>query len=64
MYIKLIGIFIIFRWLYGWVEDFNNFDINYIMIWFMIGMCYSVRFRKMNDYQFKKWIISTLPFNK
>lgn len=64
MYIKLIGIFIIFRWLYGWVEDFNNFDINYIMIWFMIGMCYSVRFRKMNDYQFKKWINSTLPFNK
>ena len=64
IYIKLLGVFITFRWLYAWVEDFNNFDINYVMIWFMIGMCYSTQFRNMNNCQFKKWVISTLPFNK
>lgn len=64
IYIKLIGIFVMFRWVYAWIEDFNNFDINYVMIWFMVGMCYSTYFRKMNNIEFKKWIVSTLPFNK
>lgn len=58
IYMKLIGTFVVFRWCYGWVEDFNQFDINYATLWMFIAMCYSVQFRSMNDAQFKQWILN------
>lgn len=59
-YIKLIGLFVIFRWCYGWIEDFNQFDINYAMLWMFIAMCYSVHFRQMTDKRFKVWLLSII----
>ncbi len=55
-YIKLIGLFIAFRFLYGWIEDVNSFDINSISIWMMIAMGFSQEFRNMTDHEFTCWL--------
>jgi len=62
IFIKLIGIFIAFRWSYSWVEDFNIFDINYTTLWMLIAMCFSKNYRIMSNKQFRLWILSSLPF--
>jgi hypothetical protein len=56
IFIKLVGIFIAFRFTYGWVEDINRFDIMNISIWMAIAMGYSEQFRRMNDMEFKLWL--------
>ncbi|MCY1723258.1 hypothetical protein OU798_23110 [Prolixibacteraceae bacterium Z1-6] len=56
IYIKLIGLFVAFRWAYAWVEDPYAFDLNYLVIWLMIGACYSASFRKMNNLEVKLWV--------
>jgi hypothetical protein len=53
---KIIGLFIAFRWSYGWVEDINNFTIQYVFLWLVIGFCYSKSFREMNDAEMKNWV--------
>jgi len=60
-FMKVIGLFIAFRWSYAFVEDFTNFGIAYIFLWIIISMCYSTEFRKMNDEEFKEWILGLLP---
>ncbi|RZL44257.1 MAG: hypothetical protein EOP00_20515 [Pedobacter sp.] len=57
---RIIGLFVAFRWLYAWIEDFSDFDLSFIILWLLIGMCYSNSFRKMNDNQFKYWIRAIL----
>lgn len=61
-FIKVIGLFVAFRWMYAFVEDFTTFDINYLVIWVLIGMCYSAGFRTMTNDQFKKWVKEMLPY--
>lgn len=56
IYIKLVGIYVAFRWLYSWVEDVNNFTLNYFMLWVMIGLCYSSTFRNMTDKEIAVWV--------
>ena len=55
IYIKMVGLFIAFRWAYSWVEDYQGFDLNNFVIWLMVGMCFSSSFRKMTDLEFKIW---------
>ncbi len=55
-FMKMLGLYICFRWTYAWVEDFSRFDLSYILLWIIIGMCYSESFREMNDTEFKYWI--------
>lgn len=57
IYIKYLGCFIAFRWAYGWIEDFNRFDIMNISLWMMIAMGMSIQFRSMSNEQFKLWFI-------
>ncbi|QGY43921.1 hypothetical protein GM418_09705 [Maribellus comscasis] len=52
---KLIGVFIAFRWLYSWIEDFYVFNLNNFVIWLMIGICFSESFRRMNNLEVKLW---------
>lgn len=61
IYIKFLGCFIAFRWAYGWIEDMNNFDIMNIALWMIIAMGQSQTFRMMNNKEFKKWILKSLP---
>lgn len=55
-YSKLIGLYIAFRWIYAWVEDINNFSLNYFMLWLFIGLCYSNEFRGMTNQEVKWWV--------
>lgn len=52
---QMIGLYVAFRWLYGWVEDFDRFDLINLYIWIPIFMCYSEKFLNMNDEGFKMW---------
>lgn len=54
-FIPIVGIYVSFRWMYAWIEDFSNIDLNYLLLWIIIGMCYSPRFRNMTDNDFKNW---------
>ena len=58
IYIKYLGCFIAFRWAYGWVEDFNSFDIANLSLWMIIAIGLSKYFRKMNNVEFRLWIRS------
>ena len=55
---KIFGIYISFRWVYSWVEDYNYFYIGTLFLWLSIGFCYSNTFRKMTDKEIKEWAIS------
>ncbi|WP_209402389.1 hypothetical protein [Pseudozobellia sp. WGM2] len=55
-YMRVLGVFVAFRWVYAWVEDFSSFDLNYLLIWIMIGMCYSTTFRGMSNIEFRAWV--------
>ncbi len=66
-YIKLIGFFISFHWLYSWVENFTNFTLPYILIWMMIGVCLSDAFRRKTDTEVASWVDAMYrrnPFSK
>ncbi len=54
--IKIIGMYVTFRWAYAWVEDFSRFDLSYFFLWALIGMCFSRSFRQMNDLEMKLWV--------
>ena len=62
IYIKYLGVFIAFRWLYGWIEDVNNFSISGIAIWMIISIGISNEFRSMDNKRFKNWILNCLPY--
>ena len=56
IYSKMLGIYVAFRWLWSWVEDINNFSLNYFILWIMIGLCFSYSFRMMSNYEVTIWI--------
>ncbi len=55
-YVPVVGLYVGFRWMIAWVEDFSRFDLNMLMLFIMIGICYSPLYRNMNDLEFKNWI--------
>lgn len=55
-FMKIMGLYICFRWSYAWVEDFSSFNLSYILLWLIIGMCFSETFRQMSNTEFKYWI--------
>lgn len=62
IYVKMIGVYVAFRWLFSWVEDINNFSLNYFMLWIMIGLCFSYSFRSMTNYEVTLWIRSVFDY--
>jgi hypothetical protein len=56
IYAKILGIYVAFRWLYAWVEDVNDFSLNYFMLWIMIGLCFSYTFREMTNKDVLIWV--------
>lgn len=70
-FMQIVGLNVAFRWSYAWVEDFSNFDLSYLFLWLMLGMCFSKRFRFMNNREMLYWIRGIferkylmLPFQK
>jgi hypothetical protein len=57
---KIVGVYVSFRWSYAWVEDFSNFDLSYLFLWLMIGMCFSASFRSMTNMDMKNWVMGIL----
>lgn len=55
-YMKVVGLYIAFRWFMAWIEDFSRFDLSNIFLWIFIGMCFSSSFRAMSDIEFKLWV--------
>ena len=55
-YVPVIGLYIAFRWTFAWVEDFSKFDLNYLFLWIMMGICFSPLYRNMTDEDFKSWV--------
>lgn len=62
IFLKSVGVFIAFRFTYGWIEDFNSFSIMNISLWMVIAMGFSEKFRRMNDREFKYWVSSIVKF--
>lgn len=52
-YLPVIGIYVAFRWVFAWIEDFSRFDLNYMFLWILIGICYSPIYRKMTNQELK-----------
>ncbi len=53
--IPIVGLYVSFRWIFAFIEDFSRFDLNYMFLWLMIGMCYSPNFRNMTNRDIKLW---------
>ncbi len=56
IYAKMLGIYVAFRWLYSWIEDVNEFSLNYFMLMMMIGLCFSESFRSMSNKDVIIWV--------
>lgn len=55
IYVKMVGVYVAFRWLYSWIEDVNDFSLNYFMLMLMIGLCFSESFRNMSNKEVVIW---------
>ena len=55
LYVKLLGVYVAFNFMYGWVENVTNFNILNINYWLMISICLSERFREMSNLRFEMW---------
>ena len=51
---KMLALFIAFRWILFFIEDYTKFDLNYFYHWMTIGMCFSKEFRNLTDNQLKE----------
>lgn len=56
IFAKMMGLYVAFRWLYSWIEDYQNFTINFLLLWMMIGLSLSQSFRNMNDAEVTFWV--------
>ncbi|WP_345985245.1 hypothetical protein WCX49_11625 [Sulfurimonas sp. HSL-1656] len=55
-FIRIVGLFVAFRWAFSFVEDPSSFGIQTIVLWIFISMCLSSSFRKMTNNEFRFWI--------
>lgn len=63
-YIPMLGIYIAFRWDYSWVEEFTSFNLSTIVLWIIIGMCFSKSLRQMSNKEFESWFKSFINGKK
>ena len=52
----IAGLFLLFRWVFAWIEDINAFTLTNIFIWILIAFCYSSEFRNMSTVDVQNWI--------
>jgi hypothetical protein len=53
MLCKLIGLFIAFRWLISFIEEFTDFDLNFYFFWIVLGLVSNYTFRKLTNKEIK-----------
>jgi hypothetical protein len=54
----MLGLYISFRWLLSFIEEFTHYDLNFYFFWLAIGLVSSTGFRDMSDNEIKKFIQS------
>ena len=59
--LKLIGLYVAFRWAYCWVEEYTVFGIGYFALWMLVAICISPQFRAMTDEEIGKWLRDLVP---
>jgi hypothetical protein len=56
IYIKVVGLYVSFRWMFGFVEDFQRLDISTLTLWMLIAICFSSNFRSLTNNQISNYI--------
>ena len=56
IFIKIVGLYVAFRWMFAWVEDFSFFNLANLYLWISIGMCFSYSFRTMSNKELVYWL--------
>jgi len=46
---KMLAIYVAFRWITFFIEDYIQYDMNFFFIWVSIGLCLSAGFRALSD---------------
>ena len=54
-FVKIIGVYVAFRFMYGWVEETFTFNGNILCLWLVVGICYSPHFRAMTNREIAKF---------
>ncbi|MBQ8282595.1 MAG: hypothetical protein IJZ01_03390 [Paraprevotella sp.] len=52
---KLIGLYIMFRWVVSFVDEPNTWVCSNIMMYLFMGFCLNKRIRNMNDFNLKEY---------
>jgi len=55
-YIRATSYYLVFYYLYSWIENFQSFSITFISSWFIIALCISPYFRNMSNQEFEYYI--------
>lgn len=54
IYIQTIALYLAFRYLMGWIEDYNNFNATNITLWLMMSVCLLPDYRYMTNDEFEE----------
>lgn len=54
---KILGLYIAFRWLFSFIEEFTQYDLNFYFFWLAVGLVSSNSFRAMNDKEIKQFFL-------
>lgn len=55
-YIKILAVYVAFRYTMAWIEDCNRFDSVNISLWIMMSCCYLPSLRRLTNKKFRKAI--------
>ncbi len=55
-YVKGIGIYVAFLWMWSFVWEITNFEIYFMMNIIFLGVCFSKKIREMNESDMKIWV--------
>lgn len=62
-YLPILGVYVAFKWLLSWIEEYTMYELNLLILWMMIAMCFSPWFRNMTDKDFELWVKSLFKKN-
>ncbi|MFC6860077.1 hypothetical protein [Zunongwangia atlantica] len=54
--VKIIGIYVCYRWFNSWIAEINMFDLINLTIWMAVAICFSPSFRRMTNNEVKIWV--------
>lgn len=52
---KMIGVFLLLKWVLFFVEDIPKLDLNFFFTWVLVGLCFSIEFRGLDNREVREW---------